>query len=365
MKKIILSLLAIAVLTGCKKDDEETTTTSTGGTNASYTVPTTYNFDNVSYGGQTDRLNMLAALTSYVKTGHTEGTTLDASVLNAMYANDGYTWDATVFPTQPTKDLKSKTYQYTQASIVTLFDSIVAHSGKAGGANGQAGLVVRGDGHILVNANGMEYSQLIDKGLMGSCFYYQGTSKYLSDAKIGDEVDNVTVTPGEGTDKEHHFDEAFGYFGVPIDFPTNTDGLLFWGKYCNKRDKVAGTNDIMDAFIKGRKAISAKNKADQDAAVLDIKLKWEKVAAATAIHYLNAGVESFDDAGERLHVLTEAYAFIGAFGYNSEGSISLDDGNEVLALLGDNFWTVTKAKIEAARDLLAVKAGLESVKTEL
>lgn len=365
MKKIILSLLAIAVLTGCKKDDEETTTTSTGGTNASYTVPATYNFDNVSYGGQTDRLNMLAALTSYVKTGHTEGTTLDASVLNAMYENDGYTWDATVFPTQPTKDLKSKTYQYTQASIVTLFDSIVAHSGKAGGANGQAGLVTGASRTILVDATGKEYAQLIDKGLMGSCFYYQGTSKYLSDEKIGDAVDNETVEEGKGTAKEHHFDEAFGYFGAPIDFPTNTSGLSFWGKYCNKRDGVAETNDIMDAFLKGRAAISAKNKADQDAAVADIKALWEKISAATAIHYLNEGISSFADDGDRLHVLSEAYSFIKAFGYNAEGSISSADGTEVLTALGDNYWEVTVESITAARDLLATKAGLESIKTEL
>jgi len=335
-------------------------------TNAPFIIPSTYNFSNVSYGGQIDRLNMLMELTAYIKTSH-DGSKLDASVLNSMYANDGYTWTGDNFPEQPTKDLKSKTYENAQADVISLLNEMAANSGdlNAVASDGVAGLVPRGSGHILVDANGKEYAQLIDKGLMGSCFYYQGTSKYLSDDKIGDAVDNETVEEGKGTDKEHHFDEAFGYFGVPIDFPTNTEGLMFWGKYCNKRDALLGTNEIMNDFIKGRAAISAKEKAEQDAAVADIKLKWEKVAAATGIHYLNSGLEKIADNGDRIHSLTEGYAFIDALRYNPDGLFTGADVDEVLAALGGNFWTVTQVQIEAARDLLAAKAGLESVKTDL
>ncbi len=350
--------MAVAVLTGCVKEEEETTTDD-----ASYTVPATYNFENVSYGGQTDRLDMLEALTAYIKTGHEEDVSLDAQIMNDMYANENSPFEGTVGSSG--KDLKSKTYEYTQATVVSLFDSIAKYSGQTGGANGQAGLVERNGGYILVDAKGAEYAQLVEKGLMGSCFYYQGTSKYLSDDKIGDAVDNETVEEGKGTAKEHHFDEAFGYFGVPIDFPTNTEGIRFWGKYCNKRDAVAQTNAIMDAFLKGRAAISAKDKEGQDAAVADIKALWEKAAASTGIHYLNDAHENFSDDGNRLHYLSEAFAFISALGYNADGSVGLSDANEVLAKLGDNYWEVSKDDIIAARDLLATKAGLESIKTQL
>ena len=168
----------------------------------------------------------------------------------------------------------------------------------------------------------------------------------------------------KGTAKEHHFDEAFGYFGVPIDFPTNTDGIRFWGKYCNGRDELAGTNAIMDAFLRGRAAISAKDKEGQDKAVADIKELWEKAAAATAIHYLNDGIEKFSDDADRLHVLSEAEAFTKALGYNADGALA-SEYNAVLTALGSNYWDVTVDDITAARDLLASKAGLESVKTEL
>ena len=353
-------------------DTDDTDSNDNNTDNSTYTIPSTYNFPNVNYSGQTDRLDMLSLLVDEVKMSHAEGYTVDAQTLNEMYSNE---YGAGTFGSEigtggqlvgsTGKDLKNKTYQYTQASIVSLFDSIAKYSGKLGGANGQAGLVARGDQYILVDATGKEYAQLIDKGLMGSCFYYQGTTKYLSDDKIGDAVDNETVEPGKGTAKEHHFDEAFGYFGVPIDFPTNTNYVRFWGKYCNKRDDILGTNAIMEEFLKGRAAISAKDKEGQDSAVAEIKVLWEKVVAGTAINYLNHGIANFSDDGNRLHYLTEAYAFIQALAYNADGTVSLSDSQEILNALGDNFWTVTINDITTARDLLAAKAGLESVKTQL
>ena len=48
----------------------------------------------VSYTGQRQRLNMLSEMTTYMKSANTPGTAIEASVLLAMYANDGYTWEA-------------------------------------------------------------------------------------------------------------------------------------------------------------------------------------------------------------------------------------------------------------------------------
>ena len=371
MKKIFLSVLAIALLTGCKEDEPETTptptdeTSSTDDTTAVYDVPETYNFKNVSYGGQTDRLNMLTELTAYVKTSHS-GDKLDTIILDNMYANENSPFTGDIGSSG--KDLKSKTEEDARAEVVALFRDMAANSGDldAVASNGVAGLIPRKDGHILVDASGKEYAQLIDKGLMGSCFYYQGTSKYLSDEKIGDAVDNETVEEGKGTAKEHHFDEAFGYFGVPKDFPTNAEGvdLLFWGKYCNKRDDVAKTNSIMDAFLKGRAAISEKDKKGQDAAVADVKKLWEKAAAATGIHYLNESIAATDN-GNKFHALTEGYAFIQALKYNMDASITPADVDAVIALIGENFWEVKVEDLEKARDLLADKTGLTAEKASL
>ncbi len=354
MKKIILPLLTIAALVSCKKEE---TNPEEG-----YKIPSTYNFENVSYDGQTSRLDMLTELTSYIKTGHTENTSLDANKMKDMFSNSNNPFsDADL--NAASKNLQGKTFYLDTTYYVELFDSIAKYSGKTGGAKGQAGLITGSGRTILVDANGFEYAQLVDKGLMGACFYYQAASVYLTDEKIGDAVDNSTVTPGEGTDKEHHFDEAFGYFGAPIDFPSNEDDVRFWAEYCLERNEIAGTNKIMDAFLKGRAAISNKDKSVQNDAVSDIKMYWEKVSAATAIHYLNSGITNFSDDAERCHVLTEAYEFIKALKYNSEGSVT--NYQSILDLLGDNFWDVTTTDIENARNALATSSGLESVKIQL
>ncbi|MDG1518727.1 MAG: DUF4856 domain-containing protein, partial [Flavobacteriales bacterium] len=292
MRKLILSILSIALLASCE-DKDENENVSEG-----YKVPTTYNFKNVSYSGQKDRLNMLKELTSYIKTGHKEDSVLNAQSMKDMFGNSNTPFTSAELNAS-TKQLQNKTVPTEADLYVNLFDSIAKYSGKSGGKNGQAGLVSGANRTILVDANGMEYAQLIDKGIMGSCFYYSATSSYLSDEKIGDAVDNTIVEDGKGTKKEHHFDEAFGYFGAAIDFPTNTEGVSFWAKYCNKMDEVAGTNKIMDYFLKGRAAISNKDKSDQNDAVADIKIQWEKISAATAIHYLNDADNVFTDDADR------------------------------------------------------------------
>ena len=65
-------------------------------------------------------------------------------------------------------------------------------------------------------ANGMHYPQLISKFIMGAVFYNQAVDKYL-DEKLGAIRNRITRRTRRvpHTGKEHSWDEAFGYFGVP------------------------------------------------------------------------------------------------------------------------------------------------------
>lgn len=350
----IFALLVLA--TGCKKDDPEPDT---------YTIPTTYSFDNVSYSGQTDRQNMLEEMTTLMKTGNTSGTVVNAQTLKDMYRNENNPFSFT-----SAKQLKNKTFPIDQNEFETYMDNLAAASqSTVAGSNGTAGVVVSPNDaskKYLCDANGVEWTQLIEKGMMGSIFYYQITSVYLSDDKIGPAVDNATITPGEGTDMEHHWDEAFGYFGVPTDFPTNTVGVRFIGKYCNGRDGALGLNSlIMNAYLKGRAAISNDDMTTKNEQIPILRDNLELVFAGTVIHYLNEAKASLADDAVRNHVLSEAVAFLIGLRCNPTKKISQSNINAAMNAIGTNFYEVTLSGLNSAIDIISTTYNLDNVKDQL
>lgn len=369
MKKLIYTIFVGSVLlifTACEKTDD-----------SGYTVPETYNFDNVSYTGQAERLAMLSELSTYMKTANTPGAAaLDASKMKNMYSNSNNPFaDATL--NASTKQLKSKT----TSNMVATFESYLDHAAttslhtSATASNGTAGIATTNEGSkYLVNENGMEWTQVFTKSLMGACFYYQATAIYMGSGKM--DVDNETVTPGKGTKMEHHWDEAFGYLGVPIDFPTNTSGLKFWGKYLNTHEGVYPLNKrVMDAFIKGRAAISNKDITTRDEQITALRKNWELIPVATAIYYLNKTKGVVNNNQERgLHFLSEVYGFISSIKWGAgTGSVTSAQVDAILTnLYGNadatqaNAWNVDLAKIEAAKTaLVGYFPELASVKDQL
>jgi hypothetical protein len=352
MKKIILPVLgAVILMAGCNKDKIK------------YDVPTTYSFENVSYSGQTQRLDMTDELVAYMETALTPGTTLDAQHLQDMFENTN-----NPFSFSSTKQLKDKCFLSEQTLIEAWLDSAaIASTSSSTASNGVAGISTSSDGQkkYLLSANGFDVIEMVEKGLMGAVFYYQSTGVYLTDSKIGSSVDNETVTPGEGTAMQHHWDEAFGYLGAPIDFPTNTS-TRYWAKYCASRNTVLTTSAaLMDAFILGRAAIVNDDHETKTEQVTLIRDTWEKVAAGTAIHYLNAAKSHLSDDAVRNHELSEAVAFIRALQFNPTKKISSTQIQSALDALGTNLYDVTLAGIDSARNTLASAYELQSVVDQL
>ena len=364
---IILVLGAMFMFASCSSDDEIIHPID----DDTYTVPTLYNFDNVSYSGQTQRLAMMSEMSSLMKSAVSADITLDVNQLLAMYSNDSDNagWTGTY-----TKQLKNKTFEPVQGDFETLLNEMAAISSESGEyAAGTAGVVTKSNGSksYLVNEKGVEPVQLIEKGLMGACFYYQGTSVYLGSGKM--DVDNTIVEAGEGTEMEHHWDEGFGYLGAPIDFPTNTDGLFFWAKYSNTCNEYTDNNkELMDAFLLGRAAISNDDLTTRDDAIVTVRNVWENVSAAAAIHYLNDAAEGFDDVAVRLHTLSEALAFIYSLQFNEGKTRTNDEINAHLTNLATtsditafDLTGITSETILSVRDALASDYGLDSVKENL
>jgi hypothetical protein len=234
-------------------------------------------------------------------------------------------------------------------------------------------VVVSTDGtkQYLLDEHGVEIAQLIEKGLMGACFYYQAATVYLGEDRMN--ADNEDVEPGRGTAMEHHWDEAFGYWGVPTDFPSNTDGLFFWGVYTNRRDPLIDCNQpLMDAFLEGRAAISNDDLTTRDEAIVDIRREWEEVVAATAVNYLNTAMNNFDDMAIRAHALSEGVAFLYSLQFNPEKRITNDQVSSILELMGgstdylnQNFYQVNMTDLQTARDQIAAIYGFESIADQL
>lgn len=362
LTRVIPILSFVLLLSSCGNDDDVVIDP--------LEIPESYNFENVNYTGQSQRLAMMLELKNYMKTARTTGIALDANQLKAMYANDpaNANWAGTY---EESKQLKSKTFSNQQSVFDDLFEALaVTSESTVAGTKGQAGVVQSNDGNsnYLLGANGLDHAQLIEKGLMGACFYYQATSVYLGEERMN--VDNETIEPGEGTAMEHHWDEAFGYFGVPKDFPTNLDGLVFWGEYSNQRNAVLGCNQTaMDALLKGRAAISANELDTRDEAIDEVREIWELIAVGSALHYLNETMGNFEDMAIRGHALSEGIGFVYGLQFNEAKRISNDQVNEILTLMAGSadfstmdLYEVETVNLQAAKDKLAEYYGLEDKK---
>lgn len=341
-----LALSSVVFFTSCEKDEKKNDVVDV----PSYEIPESYNFENASYSGQVERLNMLAELEAYLKTAN-NGDVIDAATAKAMYANEGYTWTSSAFEIeQPTKNLKSKTTSDQQTEVESLIDQLADLS-----VNGSTTTSEDGAKTYLFDENGLEPIQLIVKGIMGSCFYYQGTSVYLSDGKMA--VDNDNLVEGKDyTKMQHHWDEAFGYLGASVDFSgANTGGGIYWGKYAKKTlaGGLTSIDDLMDAFITGRAAIDNQEYTARDEAIGKVRANWEMIPVASALHYLNGAIVDVTDAALRNHKLSEAIAFTSALKYNSEKSISDSQVDAIIDALGTNLNEVTPAEINQAITLLA------------
>ena len=328
------SLLAMAAVIGLSSCEDENPVPGTDPV-----LPTTYSFENVDYSGQTARIQQLSMLEAKAKSANDGTTKVTFDELNSIFENTSGNLAGS------NKQIKDKTgpqeggKQEAVDEIVSYFVAIDTLSGNPDNIAG---------GKYLVTANGIEPAQMIAKGLMGALLYYQATSVYLGDAKMS--VDNTEVTEGKGTAMQHHWDEAFGYFGAPVDYLTTsaedqknaTDPskkAWYWAGYANGRASVVDVReDIFNAFIAGRAAIGRNDIAARDAAIATIKEKWELLAAANAVHYFNSAIEDIENnnVAAFYHHFSEGKAFLNTLKYNLDKTIKFEDINAINTLLGNN-----------------------------
>ena len=259
-------------------------------------------------------------------------------------------------------------------------------------SNGTAGMITTGSKKRHVSANGLEYAQILEKGLYGAMMYDQMVDDYLRDSQagkdneLGNNESSIDNYASYGTSRQHKFDEAFGYFGAnaatyPNSGNTSSGDGIFLANYTfdfsDETEAAYGVNlaqAAMNAFIVGRSVLKAgqgfgpsQESVNEDlfvAARADIKLYVEAGLAAAAMHYLNDAIADVSDA-DKIHHLSEALAFIYAMSFNSEGRLTAEEAHNALiamgwsssdsslnGIYGINLWTVTDDQMTSAINIL-------------
>ena len=396
-KFFFLSLLAITVLVGCNDDDTDPDVNETIWLSSNvdalgtvdlgdFNIPTTYNvepggaFAPGAFNGQVRRL---AQLQEIVDSSRNEPIFWD---LEAALANTNRDQFASL-AAQGNSDIRTKIDELNFddgntavaddfARLAGLLTSSSQANFAVTASNGVAGMITTGSRKRHVSANGLEYAQMLEKGLYGPLMYDQMVDDYLRPTQAGAEnpLGNNESAAGAdyaslGTDRQHRFDEVFGYLGANgltypnINNTSNGDGSFianYTFDFSDETEAAFGVNmaqKLMDAFIFGRSVLKAgeglgptqetTNEAAYEAARADIKLYTEAGLAAAAYHYLNDAIADVTDE-DKLHHLSEALAFIYALGFNSEGRISATQVHAVLIELG---WSNSDASLEGVYDI--------------
>ena len=365
-KKIIKLTACVALVsvfaTSCKKKDKDEDITEEP---VGYAVPTTYDFGAMDTIAPKQAIAELGEFTGYIRKTHviTNEFTLDVQKLRDYYENTNNPFTNTALNTGIKLKEKTSNALGLQSALDASFVDAVAASINA---NADYDTTTASDGHsgklvdaaakryILVDANGVEYKEFVEKSIMGGVFYYQATTLLNSIATL----DNTAKDANGLTAQQSAWDQAFAYFGVPVNFPAVKTGLKNWGSYANSVDVAIGCNaTIMNAFLKGRAAINNNDVAGRDEARNIIVKTWEKVAAAKFIAYVKGAKTNITSQATFCHNLSEGVGFIQAFKYNSEKTISDAD---ILLLLSYfqtngsvNLYKVTPANLDLAINKMA------------
>jgi hypothetical protein len=350
MKKytIFLCSLSLAAIlsAGCKKSKDNPTPT--------YTVPTTYNFANANFADATTRLGMYTEMSTLMKTGLT--TQLSATALKNMFANTASPFATAGYNTSGI-NIQNQSAALFQTDVPNFIDSLVSacNSGypASRGVAGVGASSATPTSKYALTPIGKNYAQVFSKGLMGGLVTYQIVTTMDAIAKLS--IDNKAIVNGE-TAMEHAWDLAFGYWGVPIDFPTNKIGVKLWGSYTTQVDSGFHANKIlMDAFLKGRAAISAKDNATITAQATIIMNTMERLTGAAALQEVNEIKESISDNIARNSRLSECYGFVYSLKYNPKKTITDAQIDAILALFPKNFYDLTITDVNNIQKAVATQ----------
>lgn len=305
MKKLLLFSITLITLISCSK------------TKLPLEVPNHYDGSNFESRTAAERAvyAQYTDLLMAAQNGRTSGVTVSFSTLSALY-NAG---DPSL------KSLTTPFFATQMDSTAGWLKDLAQSSGNQyiPGTSSTNGGVYHG---YLFNEKGLELEQLIEKGLLNAVFYAQAVALM---------EDGVTV---------EECDKMLALFGAHPDFSntpnparaTHPDMLM--AQHAARRDDNTQTglySQIREAFIRLQAAINAGGdyQEDQDKAAQDVRVLWEKISFATAVHacqqftaLMSQTAPQEPDRARALHHYAEAVGLIYGFRTIPKASKIMSDG---------------------------------------
>ncbi|GAB4047429.1 DUF4856 domain-containing protein [Spirosoma litoris] len=376
-------VLAFAVsLSACKDEENPTTVRPQLRKTVDYaklTDTTTYaNFFVDDAGVKTvdlttgaNRLLMFRAINTYNGTAVSTGATLDATVLKNMFSNTSNPFSGTAnaalnssgvqLRNVTASSLSATDAEKERTTIEAGFPKIATASKfvTATASEGKAGKL----GTYLVDEQGIEWAQIIQKGLIGAFQVDYIGNVLLSDKNLA--LDNTTLVAGKKyTALEQNWDEIYGIITAnPVyggKATTTSSGESFIGSYLWEYNKEDFTK-VHKALLTGRAAIVNNDLTTLKTQADFIHKAMEKAIAGAALGYLGKWKTGTTDAA-RAHAMGEGLGFIYSLRYATIAKADAAFSDAILAgLIGapNGFWGLTNAKIDAASTAIKTKFSIQ------
>ncbi len=379
--RVIPVVLLVASLSACNDDENPTTVTPQLRKSVDYaklTDTTTYaNYFVDDAGVKTvdlttgaNRLLIFRAINTYNGTAVGTGATLDATVLKNMFSNTGSPFSGTAntglnssgvqLRNVTASSLAAADAEKERLRIEEGFPKIATASKSvtATASEGKAGKL----GTYLVDEQGIEWAQIIQKGLIGAFQVDYIGNVLLSEKNLS--LDNTTLVAGKKyTQLEQNWDEIYGILTANTIYGSKatatSSGESFIGSYLWEYN-ITDFPKIHGALLKGRAAI-----VNNDTKVLKeqasfIHSAMEKAISGAALGYLSKWKSGTTDAA-RAHAMGEGLGFIYSLRYATLNKADAAFSDAILTgLIGapNGFWGLTNAKIDAASTAIKTKFNL-------
>ncbi len=389
LKSLLLSASVFVLLAmgACKKEEDKTTdeTPKTTGIRkaidyAALTLSTPYKALFLDDKGDTTvdlsagntRHKMFLALNYYLGSAVRDNKAIDSMVMRNMFTNTGNAFvdvpslkivgaelnASSLSLSSVTSPVFGADLESSRYNVFKLFGELARISASVAdtAVKGKAGKL----GTYLVNEQGIEIVQIIQKSLIGAM-----QIEYICNGLLaqGLQADNKSILSGKNyTQLEQNWDEAYGFLTLnPIYLAGSTDAAkgtteTFLGSYIWEYNKAAYAK-IYPAFLKGRAAIANNDLATLKVQADFIRAEAEKALAAAANGYLAKWKSGTTDAA-RTHAIGEGLGFIYSLRFckmNAADATFSDGVLDMLISATEGFWDLTNSKINAAADAITAK----------